>query len=403
MKHARLSFVCAAIVCAAASASDRDWPCYLGPQHDNISREPGLKTAFDKPLKLIWDRKVGSAFSSFALVGNRAYTCGTADKKQVLFCLDADDGKIIWQTPIEQEYPEKQGGDGTRATPTVDDGRVYILGARGTLLCCDAKTGKPLWHHKYDAAPRWGYSGSVLIEGNLAIVSPGEKQGSLVALDKQSGKQVWAVGHDDTGYATPYPFDFDGKRYVAGFMGKLALIVELPGGREVCRIPWEQDNNVNAASPIVHKDLMFLGSAYGRGCAVYRLSRDGKGLKATQVWAKPVMQNKFQTPVFFDGHLYASDERGLKCVELESGKNVWTQRGVANGTVLLNQPDPKQPPHLFVLTEDGDLLIARATPDGFEPQTRAEILSDRCWSAPVLHNGRIYARNLDRLVCFSLE
>ena len=186
---------------------------------------------------MVWDREVGSAFSSFACVGDRVYTCGTKVGEQVLYCLNAATGKVIWESPIEAQYPERQGGDGTRATPTVNDGRVYILGASGTLLCVHADTGDTVWTKKFAKPPQWGYSGSILIEGSLAIASAGEAQGALVAFDKATGREVWKCGGDPVGYATPYPFTFEGRRYVVGFTGTSVIIADVETGRLVWRQP----------------------------------------------------------------------------------------------------------------------------------------------------------------------
>ena len=162
----------AILVCTVPTYS-QDWPCWRGPNHDGISPEKGFTTKWQSPPPKLWQREIGSAFSALSCSDGKVFTCGTTGGQQVLFCLNADDGEILWQTPIEKEYPEKQGGDGTRATPTIDDGRVYILGALGRLLCCDATTGKEIWSQQFSGMPKWGYAGSVLIEGNLALVTAG--------------------------------------------------------------------------------------------------------------------------------------------------------------------------------------------------------------------------------------
>lgn len=381
-----------------ARADDKaDWPNFRGPNYDGISREKGLRTRHDKPLKLVWEREIGDGFSSFAAVADRIYTCGTADKQQVAYCLSADDGSVVWQTPIEPEYMERQGGDGPRATPTVDDGRVYIMGAKGTLLCLGADDGKEIWKKQYRDPPQWGFSGSVLIDGELAILCAGGKQGSLLALDRKTGEKRWSCGDDPVGYATPYPFTLGGHRYVVGFGGKSAIIADAKSGELACRIPWEMNNNVNAASPIFDNGYLFLGSGYGHGCATYKLTRKGDRLAADEAWGGKMIMAQFQSPVLLDGFLYVSDERGLKCVNFKTGKEGWQRRNLSSGTIVAAQD------HLFFLTQDGKLMIAPASPKEFKPTTEAEILSDRCWAVPVIYKGRIYARNLSRVVCFDLK
>jgi outer membrane protein assembly factor BamB len=381
------------IVIGTASA---DWPNFRGSNFDGISEEKGLKTAWTDPLKMVWQREIGSAFSSFAAVKDRIYTCGMGDKQQILYCLNADNGDVIWSKPFEKEY-RNEHGDGTRATPTVHDGRVYILGAHGRLLCVDAENGSDIWDHRFDKEPTWGYSGSVLIEGDLAIATPGGESGSIAAFDRKTGKLVWKSGPDLPGYAMPYPFTFEGRRYVVGFGGTSATIVEAATGKEAWRTAWKTSYDVNAAMPIFHDGHLLLTSGYQTGAGLFKLSAVGDRLKGEEVWKSDVLLAKFQSCVLHDGFLYASDQKAFKCAEFMTGKERWSEPRVANGTLVLAEGN------LFLLTEGGELRIGKANPDGFSPTTTAKILDGRCWSVLVLHQGRIYARNLERVVCFQLK
>jgi len=373
-----------------------DWPNFLGPRYDGKSDEKGLKTNWAEPLKLVWEREVGSAFSSFALVGERLYTCGEQDKQQVLYCLDANTGAVVWQKPFEKQY-RNEHGDGTRATPTVHDGRVYIVGAHGLLLCLDAGSGNEVWRQQFNHQPTWAYSGSVLIEGDLAVASAGKDDGALVAFDKKTGSPVWKCGDDPVGYATAYPFSMNDQRYLVGFMGNAVLIAEAKTGREVWRTAWKTDWDVNAASPIFHDGYLFLTSGYTTGSAVLKLAYEGEKLASTQVWKSDVLMNKFQSCILHEGKLYGSDQSALKCVDFLSGKEHWKKPRIRNGTLVFADG------HLLLLTEGGQLQIAKASPEDFVPLGTADILTGRCWSVSVLNGGRLFARNLDRVVCFDLR
>lgn len=379
------------------SMAAADWPNFRGPNHDGIAQESSFETAWKKPIPMVWDRKVGSAFSSFAIVGNRAFTCGTLDKQQVILCANADTGELIWQKPIEKEYKEAMGGDGTRATPTVDGDRVYILGARGTLLCLSTADGKEIWRKDFKNEPQWGYSGSVLIEGDLAITSGGKSDGAMIAYDKKTGAVKWKVGEDPAGYATPYPFTFGGKRYVVGFTGVSAVIAEAAGGKLAARIPWKTDWEVNAAAPIFHDGHLFLTSGYDTGSALYKLSQDGDVLAASEVWRNKSILAKFQSAILYKGKLYCSDQKALVCVDFMSGSEHWRKPRIANGTLVLANGQ------LLLLTEKGQLQIGPASPDDFVPSTEAELLSGRCWVVPVLDGGRLFVRDMDRIACFDLR
>ncbi len=399
MRHnTRARYLFFALVLAGFNhAAGADWPNFRGPKFDGISDETGFKKAWSAPPKVIWTREVGSAFSSFAYVNDRLYTCGTKENRQVLYCLDAKSGASIWETPFEKAY-RNQYGDGTRATPTVNAGRVYVLGAHGRLICADAGTGKLVWEKQFNHKPTWAYSGSVLIEGELAVVSPGDEHGSLVAYNKASGEQVWKTGSDLVGYATPYPFSFNHKRYIAAFMGDAALVVESQTGREVWRTAWKTDWDINAAMPIFHNGYLFLTSGYKTGAGLFKLMSMPDGtLSADTVWRSKVLLNKFQSCILHQGKLYASDQKGLKCVDFLTGKEEWKVPRIKHGTLILADG------HLLLLTENGELQIAPVSTGGFSPVTSTDVLDGRCWAVSVLQGGRLYARNLDRIVCLDLR
>lgn len=387
------------LIFLTALATAQDWPHWRGPNFDGQSAEKGFVPQWDKPPPKLWEQPIGSAFSGLTCVGGKVYTCGTANKQQVLSCLNADTGAILWQTPIEEEYKDGSGGDGTRATPTFDDGRIYILGARGRLLCCDADSGKEIWSRQFDAPPKWGYAGSVLIEDDLAVATAGGSMGGLVALNKKTGAPVWQSASVPAGYSTPYPFTFDGRRYIIGLLGKEALLVDAKAGAEVCRIPWITDYDVNAATPIFQDGKLLLTSGYKTGTAVFALAREGDKLTVKNTWGSEpnkIILGKFQTPVLLDGNLYVSDEKALKCVDFATGKERWSQRGISNGTVVWADG------YLIVFTESGELQIGKAAPDEFKPLTSVDLLSGRCWTVPTLYKGRLYVRNFKQVACYEL-
>jgi outer membrane protein assembly factor BamB len=376
-----------------------DWPHWRGPNYDGKSSEKGFEAKWDQAPPELWEAKIGSAFSGLTCVAGKIYTCGTADKQQVLFCLNADNGAVVWQTPIEGEYKEGSGGDGTRATPTFDEGRIYILGALGRLLCCDAENGQEIWSRQFDGKPQWGYAGSVLIEGDMAVVTAGGTMGGIVALNKKTGALIWQSAVRPTGYSTPYAFTFDGQRYVVCLLAKEGIIVDAKSGAEMCRFPWVTDWDVNAATPIFEDGKLFVTSGYKTGSAVLVLARNGDKLTVTNTWGSEpskVILGKFQTPVLESGNLYVSDEKALKCVDFATGKERWSKRGISNGTVVWADG------YLIVFTENGELQIAKASPDEFKPLTNVELLSGRCWTVPTLYKGRLYVRNFKQAACYQL-
>lgn len=399
--------VLAALALPAGAADAGDWPHWRGPRYDGKSDETGFKSKWDGALKPAWEVKIGSGYSGIVVVGGHAYTCGIADDAQAVYCFDTQSGSLVWKTRLEDVFHDLTGwGDGPRSTPTIDGDRLYVLGALGTLACLDAGTGKEKWTKKFDAKPMWGYSGSVLIEGDLAIVTVGGEGGGMRAVKKMTGEDAWRVGNDaDAGYSTPYPFTFEGERYVVGFMGNSAVVAEVKSGKEVLTIPWETSWKVNAATPIFHDGKLFLSSGYSTGAGLFTLKKAGDRLKAEEIYRTKRLKNKFQTPVLVDGYLYTCDERSFKCVEFKTGELKWEERDneYKHGTVLF--ADGK----LIVLTQLGELKIGKASPEGFKatgtttvfPQTGAK--NEQCWTIPTLAYKRLFLRNLDKLVCLDLR
>ena len=387
------------VVCTPLHGAD--WPCWRGPQHDGISRETGVTLPWKASPKVLWELPTGPAFSAVTGMGDLVYTCGSQEGKQVLFCLGAGTGDVVWKKTFAEGVRDRQGGDGTRATPTVADGRVYIFGGEGTLLVADAKTGAEIWSKKFDHAPTWKYSGSVLIADRLAVVSPGGEDGGLLALNKQNGDVVWKAGEGGAGYATPYPFTFDQQRYIVGVLAKKLMIVDAKTGRQLWSMPWVTKYNVNASTPIYHNGHLFVNSGYGHGSILLKLQTDGDRLSTTTVWESKVIANKFHTCILLDGKLYGADERKLKCVDFFTGEESWSLNQVAGdatryGTLVLCQG------HFVYLSEKGQLSVAKASPTSFDAVGSTRVLSGRCWTVPTLHNGRLYVRNLEKLVCLDL-
>ncbi len=224
----------------------------------------------------------------------------------------------------------------------------------------------------------------------------GGDDGALVALNKLTGKTVWTCGGGLVGYATPYPFNFDGRRYVVGFMGRAVIIADVKTGRLVWRMPWETDWDVNAATPIFHDGHLFLSSGYDHGSILLKLARSGDDFTTKTVWQNTNIRAKFQTPVLYKGYLYTSDEVGLKCVEFATGELKWKRSRLKHGTLVIADE------HLVILSGSGELLIAQATPAAFEPITNIKLLKGKHWTVPTLYQGRLYVRNLKQAVCYDL-
>jgi outer membrane protein assembly factor BamB len=179
------------------------------------------------------------------------------------------------------------------------------------------------------------------------------------------------------------------------------IIVEAGTGREVWSMPWITSYDVNASTPIYHDGHLFVTSGYGHGCILLKLQTEDNRLATTTVWQSKAIANKFHTCILLDGKLYGADERKLKCVDFLTGEEAWSLNQVAGdgtrfGTLVLCQG------HFIFLSQEGQLSVAKASATGFDAVGSAQVLSGRCWTVPTLHNGRLYVRNLEKLVCLEL-
>ena len=373
-----------------------DWPHWRGPARNGISVE--TVEPWTNAPKVLWKTEVGLGFSSFAVAGGKVFTIGHADEQDTLFAFDADQGGLVWKTSHPAELNEKFYQGGSTGTPTVHDGRVYALHRFGETLCTEAATGKLIWRLNVSRetgirVPDWGYTGAPLVHEGLLLLNVGE---AGVALDPKTGKVVWKSADKACGYSSPLPAR-SGEVLLTS--GNAFLAVEPKTGKELWRLRWVTQYGVNAADPVIDGDRLFLSSGYGKGGGVYAL---GEGEPAP-VWTGKAMRNQMGPCVLVNGHLFGVDgdedkQPTLKCVEFATGKEKWSQGGLGAAGVSAAGG------MLLVLSESGELILAPATPEGWKPAARAKVLEGKCWTAPVLANGRVLVRSgAGTVVCLDLR
>lgn len=383
------------VLVSAAQAAD--WPVWRGPARDGISAEKITGTE----VKELWKTQIGIGFASFTVADGRVYTTGHADDQDSVFCLDATTGKEIWKHAYPAELGDKYYEGGTSATPTIESGKAYHLSRSGDVFCFDAATGKIVWQKNIQQEtgadiPDWGYAGSPLVQGDALILNVGK---SGTALDKATGKALWTSDKNNSGYSTPYPITVNGKAQVVLGSGRTYTGVDPASGNVLWEHTWNTSYGVNAADPILSGTKLFISSGYNKGCALLDLS----SAEPQEIWRSRVMRNQFNSSVLIDGHLYGSDgdeskTASLKCIDFATGTEKWNEAAV--GFCALMAADGK----LIIMTAKGELIIAKADPTKFDPISRTQVLKGRCWTAPVLANGRIYVRNAaGQMLCLSVN
>jgi outer membrane protein assembly factor BamB len=382
----------AAWMLTIAISAAADWPNWRGPDHDGISKETAWDPAAVTARKIAWEAQVGVGYSAVAVADDKVYTAGNFNKDtDAVSCLDAASGKLLWK----HEYPEalapKYYSGGCSATPTVHDGKVYFASKSGKVFCLDATTGKVIWSKEFGSkTPTWGFSSSALIRGKAAIFNVGS---AGLALDKDNGEVLWKSADDVCGYATPVPFEHNGKPALALFAKDTLTAVSPGDGKLLWSYPWQTQHDINAADPVISGGQAFITSGYGRGCSLV----DFSGTAPVKVWENKDMRAHMSGPVLIAGFLYGFDDNRLTCLDWKTGVVKWDEKSPKKGALMAVGDK------LIVLGESGRLAIAAASPAAYKEIAAAQVVDGRCWTMPVLSNGRIYVRDADgHLVCLDV-
>jgi outer membrane protein assembly factor BamB len=382
-------------------AGAADWPNWRGPNHNGISEEGDWTTSWPaEGPKILWKKSIGTGFASMAVSDGQVYATGNIDDNDILYCLEAGTGKEIWKKSYPCPLYKKNHEGGPAATPTVHDGAVYVFSKDGDVLRFNATDGQIVWHTKLvkDKGfkyPTWYFSSSPLIVDDLVILNAGKG----VALNRSDGSVVWENGKGPGGYASAVPFMMGDQECIALF-GKSELIgLFASTGKIMWELPWKTSYDINGADPIIKGDQIFISSGYNKGCALLKMESS----RVKELWKSKNMSNHFNSCVLWQGYVYgfngqAGGRGELACVDWNTGEQKWAQKGMGTGSVML--ADSK----LIILGERGKLVIANALPEGYEQLAEAQILRGKCWTVPVLANGRIYARNaVGDLVCVDVR
>lgn len=409
---------------AALTVQAADWPQYRGPSLDGSTTE---KIATKWPAggpKALWKVPAPNGFSSFTVAGGKAFTQVTRNvggvDREVAIALDANTGKEAWAFPVggtayghnggNAGAPGNDGGDGPRSTPTVVAGKVYVLSSDLALFCLDANTGKQVWTHDLmkEFAGRnitWKNAASPLVDGNLVFVAGGGAGQSLLAFNKDTGALAWKSQDETITHSTPVVATIHGVKQVVYFMKSGLVSVAAADGKLLWKAPY-RFNVSTAITPVVAGDVVYCSAGYGVGGGAFKVSKAGAAFKADQLWQIPgdkEVANHWSTPVFKDGHLYGMfqfKEYGtgaLKCVELATGKVKWSKPGFGPGNVILLGGQ------VLALSDAGDLVVVEASPSAYTEVSRAKAVTGKCWSTPVVSNGRVYVRSTKEAACFDVS
>jgi outer membrane protein assembly factor BamB len=359
---------------------------YRGPDRDGLSDRTVEPWTGEKPERL-WGFKLGVGYSALAELDGRVYSMGNEKNRDIVRCLDAENGEELWKFAYDCRGNYK-GYHGPRATPTVDGERVYTVSGEGHLYCLDAEKGEEIWSRKagdFDCEmPTWGFACQPLLLGDWVVYDLGK----IIALDRKTGETVWQTKNFGSAYSSVMPFECGGESYLAAFPAKGLVVVRAEDGEVTDTYEWKTAYGVNAATPIVDGNRIFISSGYNTGCALLEFA-DGK---LEEIYRNKNMSNHFNTCVLYEGKLYGFNGNAggggkLTCLDFATGEKLWEKDGYGTGSLMIADGT------LVVLGEQGELAVGPASPEGFEPAAEARVLYSRCWTMPMIGDGRLYCRD----------
>ena len=387
-----------------AETAKNYWTNFRGPRRDGKYEEGNISTNWPaEGLHQVWRQPVGLGHASFVVADGKAYTIEQRRSQEVVAAYDMNNGRELWTQKWNAEFTDSTG-DGPRATPTWDNGRIYALGATGELRCLDANSGAVVWGKNIlsDNQARnlpWAMAASPLIVDDKVIVLPGGTSGkSVVAYNKNTGAPVWRVLDDTQAYVSPMLVDLAGRRQVVVVSASRVVGLTPENGTLLWEYAWDTDSGINVSQPImVDRNRFFISSGYGKGAALVEVKGSGNKFTATTVWENNNMKNKFNSSVLYNGYVYGLDEGILVCLDVNTGERKWKDGRYGYGQIILAGD------HLIVTSDKGDVALVKATPSQYTEVARFTGLKGQTWNYPAIASGRLLVRNSNEMAAYDIS
>lgn len=425
----RIFVVLLAVATASPLFAD-DWPQWGGPQRDLVWREKGIVRTLPEGglLPRVWSAPVGEGYSGPAVAGGRVLVTDLVDRKagkatERALCLDAADGKLLWTYAWPVEYGIAYPA-GPRATPVVDGDRVYIAGAVGDLACLEVATGTVVWKKNVTTdyggnLPTWGLSASPLVDGDQLIAVAGGKGGALlVSFDKKTGKELWkAIDSPEVGYVPPVIFTFGGLRQLIQWHPRGVTSLDPATGAVLWEVPFKAKVGLVIATPRQVGSRLFV-TAFYNGPMMLEVAADGKS--ASVAW-KGKSENEMKTdglhsimstPWMTETNIYGVCSYGqLRGLDAKTGARLWETRQPTGEGRWWNAFIVPHEDRYFLHNEQGDLIIAAMSPEGYQELGRAKLVEPTrkvgtrmtIWSHPAFAMKSVFARNDKEIVRVDLS
>jgi outer membrane protein assembly factor BamB len=384
----------------------QDWPQWRGPNRDAKATGFVLPQTWPKSLKQQWKVTVGNGVATPALVGDRLYVFARRGNDEVTCCLDAATGKELWADKYAAKAPDGQAArfPGPRSSPTVVDGKVVTLGVQAALSCLDAATGKKIWRKTdtADTLPRfYTYCSPIVVDGRCVVQFGGEKKGGMAAYDLVTGDEKWKWADDGTAYSSPELLTVDGVKTIVAMTTKNIVGLEAADGKLLWWSPFVlRGAGYNAATPIVDGQTVYISGSM-RGVKALKIERQPDEYTAKEQWMNPDYSVLFNTPVLKNGLLFGiSSENLLFCIHAETGYTAWTELVSGEhgyGSIV------DVGPVLLALTTDANLLVFEPSDKRFKQVARYKVAKDETYAYPIAAGKRLYIKDLDSVILWTLD
>jgi len=408
-----ISVLIASFLSGTAAAQKQDeWPNFRGVGRNAKSTETGLLKEWpENGPELLWTVSgLGLGFSTVSIAKGYIFTAGRTGKQTYVFAYDMD-GKPLWKkpngVPSETDKNFSKSYIGSRSTPTYDDNIVYHLDEFIQLTAFDYKTGEKIWYinlrEVFDAElPDWGYSESVLIEGDRLYCSPGGKKGFMVCLNKKDGSIIWTSGDipGTASHSTPIFAEFGGYQQLINMSSNSVYGVDKKTGKLLWSSKFENKHSINITDPIFHNGYVFISSPYGKGSMLIQLKTTGNKIIPETVWESDLMDNHHGGVILHKGYLYGSGDKsnGWFCLDFMTGKQMWKSRGKGSLFYADNM--------FYCFEEKGTMKLVKATHEEYDEVSSFEVPEGgegMHWAHPVICGGRLYVRHADKLFVYDIK
>ena len=414
-------FIIASVFCSA-----QDWPDWRGINRDGTWTENGIVEKFEaSKLTPVWTVSIGSGYSGPTVSNGKVYV--TDLKKEPtqtegILCFDEKTGKKLWEYRYNCEYSVGYPA-GPRASVVINNGKAFSLGTMGNLFCFDANNGEVIWQKDLNTEyqirmPIWGISATPLIVDNKIILQiSGSNNACVIALDKNTGKEIWKNLDDIAAYSAPVIIEKNGKKTVVVWTEDSLSGLNAENGNIFWRFPWKVGSGMSIATPVLYGNYIFVSCFYS-GSMLIKLSDDYTS--AEKVWQRcgeserktDALHCVMNTPVILDEFIYGVDSYGeLRCLELKTGNRVWENLSAVKKDRWANIHFVQNGNKTWMFNEHGELIISELSPNGFKEISRTKIIEPTkeqlprgvTWSHPAFANKHVFARNDKEMVCIDLS